>query len=76
MNPNYLSTLFKKVTGKSFVDYLTEYRIEMAKAFLKKGDIKINDIASKVGYSNPGYFTKTFKKKVGISPQDFRKLYI
>jgi len=76
MNPNYLSTLFKKVTGKSFVDYLTEYRIEMAKAFLKNGGIKINDIAGKVGYTNPGYFTKTFKRQVGISPQDFRKLYM
>lgn len=70
-HPDYLSTLFKKETGKNFNAYLTEVRMEKAKELLGQGNLKIREIAEAVGYANEMYFSTAFKKYAGISPKQF-----
>lgn len=70
LNPSYFSRFFKKETGESFIDYLTKIRIEKSKQLLSKG-IKAVEAAEKVGYPNYTYFSKLFKKTVGINPSDY-----
>lgn len=72
VNPSYLSRLFKQETGENFVSYLTRVRIERAKSFLENSHYKIYEIADKVGYHNYTYFSKIFKKVVGVSPEEYR----
>lgn len=72
MNPDYLSRLFKKATGQSFIDYLTNYRIDQAKRFLKDVSTKSYEVGFRVGYQNPSYFAKTFKKVTGKSVSEYR----
>lgn len=74
-NPAYFSTLFKKETGKNFLEYVTELRIKKAKNYLMQTDYDIAEIASSVGYGDLKYFSKLFKKNTGLSPSEFRKLY-
>jgi len=75
LNPNYFSTLFKKEAGLSFIDYLTQCRIDVSKDLLKDRKSRIADVAQKVGYQDPKHFSKTFKKAVGITPAEYKKLY-
>ncbi|WP_410512857.1 response regulator [Paenibacillus sp. BR2-3] len=74
-NPTYFSSLFKKVSGSNFVDYLSEIRMNNAKELLRETDFSIATICEKVGYSDLKHFTKSFKKNTGIKPNEFRKLY-
>lgn len=71
----YFSTMFKKLTGQSFADYLTEVRLEEAKRMLKEDNKSILEISEAVGYSDNKYFRKLFKKATGMKPSDYRKLY-
>lgn len=71
-NNSYLSVLFKKETGKNFIDYLIHVRIKKAKNLLEQTGLKIPEIARKVGYPNEKYFFMAFKKVVGKSPQQYR----
>ncbi|AUS96060.1 hypothetical protein CDQ84_03160 [Clostridium thermosuccinogenes] len=73
LTPNYLSFLFKKETGKTINQYITEVRIEKAKHFLKDSSVKLNKVAKNVGYHDAKYFTKVFEKVVGIKPKHFRE---
>ncbi|HHT44182.1 MAG TPA: helix-turn-helix transcriptional regulator [Fastidiosipila sp.] len=73
---SHFTTLFKEHTGKTFVEYLTHVRIEKAKQRLINTDLMLYRIASDVGYDNPTYFASTFKKHVGITPKQFRKLHV
>ena len=75
VSPNYLSTLIKKNTGSTFKDLLTEQRIESAKDMLLRTSMKIREIAEKCGYSDQHYFSYCFKKYVGISPNECRRIY-
>lgn len=68
-----MARLFKKQTGKSIVNYITEYRIEKAKELLDSPDIPIGIVASKVGYGNYSYFSKLFKDVTGYTPNEYRK---
>jgi two-component system response regulator YesN len=68
----YFSKLFREKTGSSFVEYLTNTRVEEAKRLLRSGDLKISDIGVRVGYPNPSYFIRVFTKKTGVSPQRYR----
>ena len=72
VNVMYLGQVFKKETGKSFSKYLNHYRINLAKELLLRSKEPVNDIASRIGYQNQGYFYKNFKKLVGQSPREFR----
>lgn len=69
----YLTHLVKKQTGKSFTDYITELRIEMAAALLRKTEMKIKEIASYVGYDDTQYFHRVFKNKIGQTPAQYRQ---
>ncbi|MCR5654714.1 MAG: response regulator [Lachnospiraceae bacterium] len=68
----YFSTVFKKTTGKSFVGFLTDYRMEIAVDLLMNRDEKTYIIAEKVGYSDPNYFSYVFKKQFGMSPSKYK----
>lgn len=68
----YFSTVFKKETGKTFIGYLTDFRMERAVELLLTTDDKTYMIAEKVGYSDPNYFSYAFKKQYGVSPSKYR----
>ena len=70
---SYVSHLFKKNTGKSFREYLTELRIEDAKYLLKYSNLTVTEIALSVGFGDSTYFSNVFKAKVGTSPCAYRK---
>lgn len=74
-NAAYFSTLFKKETGKNFLEYVTELRIQKAKNYLMQTNYDIAEVASAVSYNDLKYFSKLFKKTTGLSPSEFRKLY-
>nr|WP_330363917.1 response regulator [Butyrivibrio sp. MC2013] len=68
----YFSTVFKKETGKTFVTYLTDVRMDKAAELLTLSDDKTYIIAGKVGYSDPNYFSYVFKRQFGMSPSAYR----
>ena len=68
----YFSTVFKKETGKTFINYLTDYRMEEAENLLLTENEKTYIIAQKVGYSDPNYFSYAFKKQFGMSPSKYK----
>lgn len=69
----YLSTLFKMETKQTLVRYISQYRMEKAKELLSTTNLKISDIAEKVGYFNTSYFISLFKNYVGSSPAKYRE---
>lgn len=74
-NPSYLSQLFRKKTGESFMEYLMRIRLDVAKDRIAHTEETINDISFRVGFADYYHFSKIFKKHVGISPQEYRKRY-
>ena len=74
ISPNYLSAQIKKRTGASFIDYLTERRMEAAKKLLLDTPMKIREIAEACGYSDQHYFSYCFKKYEGKSPNQLRTM--
>lgn len=71
LNKNYFSELFKRETGKSFVQYLTEYRLEKAKLLLSIDGLKGNEVADMTGFQNNSYFISVFKKYEGCTPKEY-----
>ncbi|WP_127586995.1 helix-turn-helix domain-containing protein [Paenibacillus koleovorans] len=74
ITPGYLSTYFKEKTGTNFVDAINEIRIKRAAEILTNTDLRIQDVAEQVGYLNMNSFYRMFKKFMGITPTDFRKM--
>ena len=72
MNSSYFSSVFRKETGRTFVEYLTEVRMEKARELLLCSSLKIAEIAYKVGYNDPQYFSYLFRKYNYCSPKEFR----
>lgn len=70
---SYLSKILKKETGLSFIDFLTNTRIEKATQIMKDQSVKIYDVAELVGYSNQHYFCRAFKKIMGVSPTEYKR---
>jgi len=70
----YFSTIFKRETGKTFLNYLTEIRMEKAILLLDGTEEKTYIISEKVGYSEPNYFSYVFKKKYGMAPSKYRRI--
>lgn len=73
MSKNYFCSLFKNVTGESFMDYLTAVRMEQAKRLLLESELKTYEIADLVGYKDQRYFSQVFKKATGLQPTQFRQ---
>jgi two-component system response regulator YesN len=69
---NYFCYLFKREMGEGIWDYLTRYRIEKSKELLRSSDLKNFEISYRIGYENPSYFSKMFKKYAGMTPQEYR----
>ena len=74
-SPSYFSSMFKKEVGMTFLEYLQETRMELAKRLLRDTDLRVADICEAVGYSDNKSFVKTFSRIAGLKPNAFRKLY-
>lgn len=75
LSPDFFSKLFKRKYDITFIDYLIQTRIEASKALLTQTPFTINEIALELGYQEPNYFTRVFKKIVGIPPSEYREKY-
>ncbi len=73
LSTSQFSTLFKEGTGRTFVEYLTEARIDEAKRLLKTTDMKSYEVAEAVGYQDPRYFSSIFKKVTGFTTTEYRR---
>lgn len=69
----YFSKLFKQCFQRNFITYLTDMRIDAAKELIGNTDMTIREIGEKVGYKDPNYFTKVFRKATGINPSEYRQ---
>jgi AraC family transcriptional regulator, transcriptional activator of pobA len=72
LSPKYLSDLLKQETGKTALELIHLYVISEAKNLLVSGGHSISEIAFQLGFENPPYFSRLFKKEVGISPKEFK----
>lgn len=72
-NPAYISVIYKNETGNNISDYIVNLRIDKAKELLKSTNLKNYEIGKRVGYNGSSYFTKIFKKIVGVSPSTYKK---
>ncbi|MDN5276313.1 MAG: two-component system, response regulator YesN [Clostridiales bacterium] len=73
LSPYYFSRTFKKVFGYNFSDYLNLIRINKAKELLKDDSLSVKEICYLVGYNDPNYFSKVFKKYEGVTPTEYRE---
>ena len=73
ISPYYLSRLFKELEGINYIDYLTGLRIDYAKKEISESEKSIKVICRNAGYSDPNYFSRIFKKWVGITPTEYRE---
>ena len=76
LTPAHICVIFKDHTNTTVNKYITEYRLDKAKKLLKDPSIKMNEIASRVGYRDGNYFAKTFKKETGYSPSEYRRKFV
>lgn len=72
VSPNHFSSVFKAETGQTFIEFLTNVRIEHAKELLRSTSMKSSEIGFEVGYKDPHYFSFIFKKTCGLTPKEFR----
>lgn len=73
LSPYYLSKLFKEEVGVTFMEYLTNLKIERAKELLSESMLTMKEICVEIGYADPNYFSRIFKKTVGMTPTEFRE---
>lgn len=73
MSDSRFSHVFKAETGVSFIEFVNAARMEKARELLQNTDLRINEIAEQIGIFNPNYFSAQYKKKTGLSPNEFRK---
>ena len=71
MTPQYFSTIFKQSMGRNFVEWLSEYRIKKAMEYLDEPGAVIKEVCFKVGYNDPNYFSRIFKKISGMTPKEY-----
>ncbi|QOR66914.1 response regulator [Cytobacillus suaedae] len=73
LSPIYISKMFKEKLGVNYIDFLTECRIEKAKKMLADPEKSIKEITLEIGYHEPNYFSKVFKKMCNVTPREYRK---
>ncbi len=74
ISPYYFSKIFKEDVGEGFVEYLTKIRMDKAKELLTTTECSMKEICSMVGYADPNYFSRSFKKNVGVTPTEYKQL--
>lgn len=73
LNMNYFSEYFREKTGETFSQFVIRSRMEEAKRMLMSPEVKVQDIADRLGYENPRYFSRAFKQLVGMTPKEYRE---
>lgn len=73
VSPFYLSKLFKEEKGITFINFISDKRLEKARDLLEHSDLSIKEITSEIGYNDQNYFSRIFKNKYGLSPKEYRK---
>ncbi|MFC4302312.1 response regulator transcription factor [Cohnella boryungensis] len=73
LSPNYLCSLFKQETGITIVDYIKQFRIEMAKQLLESSHLKVYEIAERVGFTSSSYLCRVFKEMTGININEYKR---
>jgi len=73
ISPNHFSSVFKKETGETFIEFLTTVRMDKAKELLETTDMKASEVGYEVGYRDPHYFSYIFKKTQNITPKQYRE---
>lgn len=68
----YFSKIFKSLVGKNYMDYVTDLRIEKAKDMMENTSESIKEICYEVGYNDPNYFSRVFKKVEGVTPSEYK----
>jgi two-component system response regulator YesN len=74
LNPTYFCEVFKKQTGQTVLDYITDVRLEKARELLMKSELKVGAISQMLGYQDTKYFSRLFKQKWGQLPSEYKKL--
>lgn len=72
ISPSHFSTIFSQETGETFIEYLTRFRMEKAMELLRRTSMKASEIGHSVGYRDPHYFSYLFKKRLGVTPKEYR----
>ncbi|MBI2440488.1 MAG: helix-turn-helix domain-containing protein [Lentisphaerae bacterium] len=72
LSPNYFSALFRRYADERFSDFLLNRRIELAQKYLRDKTLNVSEVAFKVGFDDPGYFIRRFKRRVGLTPGAWR----
>ncbi len=70
----YLSKLFKEEKGETFINFISEKRLEKSRQLLSETNLSIKEITAEVGYNDQNYFSRIFKSKYGLSPKEYRKV--
>ena len=70
----YLSKLFKEEKGETFINYISDKRLEKSRQLLEQTELSIKEITAEVGYNDQNYFSRIFKSKYGLSPKEYRKV--
>ncbi|MGE5524587.1 MAG: AraC family transcriptional regulator [Rhodospirillaceae bacterium] len=73
VSPSYVTQLLKKETGKTFVDFVTQLRLQKAQELLAATSLRVSEIASAVGYADDAYFARRFRQYLRVSPSEYRR---
>lgn len=73
LSPNYFSNMFKEAFGETFIELLTKIRMEKAREFITENEHSLKEISFLIGYKDPNYFSRVFKRYYHLSPKQFQK---
>lgn len=75
LNTRYFCTFFKAMTGRNCLDYINLVKMEKAAAMMQTGEMRVGEIAWSVGFSDSGYFSRLFRRYMGLTPSEYRSLH-